>query len=539
MADIDSSSILLCRRCENTISTKHPLSSTSVMEQLREGCQDSELLRAESTKRVLQDLKAKLLEYDSEISMLETTLSLLRNARNELKHSLSVHQSLFSPIRRLPIEILQAIFREACDIAIFPYQPTYSDLVTTSGTPLRLSSVCNHWRSVCLSTSELWTFHFVNMNLRHLPDSLRKLLSCYSNRSNSRLYTLSSSAITITDTRYREVEGGFREPRAALPELLDPFGTPLSLTRCHRIILNAGACFVPPILPSSLPALESVYISDYLEVTDDGLEVSRIFKNAPNLRELRLASVDIGMLDLPFHQIRTLWLQSGFYHCWNATSLLKQFTNLQHLTFFDDGIDVDPSVVSAPINIQSLCLFWAYNIPGIFTRFAFPCLTTLEVVDYGRRLPEYLVYRVNIESQYILYNIDVTSMIPSLSGLRELVLRNVVILCADVVRILDATQVLASLSIVERHEPQLVTITERLLTKLSDTERSLIRLEHVELVWAAENPVDEGAVMRVMDSRVGILKSAVVRVRGGGGLGKRTLGRMQSLRKRGLSISLF
>ncbi len=130
-------------------------------------------------------------------------------------------------------------------------------------------------------------------------------------------------------------------------------------------------------------------------------------------------------------------------------------------------------------------------------------------------------------------------MIPSLSGLRQLVLRNVMILYADVVRILEATEELASLSIVEHREPQFVMITEQLLRQLTDADGLLSRLEHIELVWAAENPVDEGAIMKVMDSRVGVLNSAVVGVRGGGELGKATLERMQSLRRQGLKISLF
>ncbi len=108
-----------------------------MVETVREGVQVSGL-HAESIGRAIHDLEAKLSEYDSEISALETTLSLLRDARNDLKHSLLAHRSLVSPIRRLPIEILQAIFRDACDIDIFPYEPTYGDLATTSGTPLRL-----------------------------------------------------------------------------------------------------------------------------------------------------------------------------------------------------------------------------------------------------------------------------------------------------------------------------------------------------------------------------------------------------------------
>ncbi|PBK64120.1 hypothetical protein ARMSODRAFT_918601 [Armillaria solidipes] len=543
MADLKVSPTFICQRCKNILSIEYPSISDSMMEEVREGGQVSEL-HAEPIGRAIHDLEAKLSECDSEISALETTLLLLRNARNDLKHSLLAHRSLVSPIRRLPIEILQAIFRDACDIDIFPYEPTYGDLVTTSKTPLRLSSVCSHWRSVCLSTSELWTFHFVNLYLHHLPESFRQLLSCYSNRSNSRRFTISSSTMSgsnIVDQRYHGVEESFLQPRA-LHKLFDPYNTPLDLTRCHRIILDANNDFIPPILPPSLPALEFVYINEYFEATDGGPEVSQMLKSAPKLRELHLASMYIEMLDLPFHQIRTLWLQSCFLRWpWMMTSFLNQFTSLQHLTFFDDGIEVDPSMISVSINIQSLHLFWAYNIPGIFTRLSFPCLTILELAaDHGRQLPQRFVYQVrNTESQYILRDVDVTFMIPSLSGLRQLVLRNVVILFADVVRILEVTEELASLSIVEHHEPQFVTITEQFLGQLGDAEGFLSRLEHIELVWAAENPVDEGAIMNVMGSRVGVLNSAVVGVRGGGELRKATLERMQSLRRQGLKISLF
>ncbi|KAK0197903.1 hypothetical protein F5146DRAFT_1116884 [Armillaria mellea] len=541
MADLKVSTTFISQRYKNMPSIKYPSISDSMMEEVREGGQVSEL-HAESIQRVIHNLEAKLLEYESEISALETALSLLRNARNDLKHSLLAHRSLVSPIRRLPIEILQAIFRDACDIDIFPYEPTHGDLATSSRTPLRLSSVCRHWRSVCLSTSELWTFHFVNLDLYHLPDSLRQLLSCYISRSNSRLFTIGSSNMSnIVDQRYPSVRNDFYQPRA-LHKLLDPSDTPLDLTRCYRIILDANNHFIPPILPPSLPALESAYISEYHENTHDGPEVSRMLKSAPKLRELHLASVYVENLDLPFHQICTLWVQSCFSRqAWTMAPFLNQFTNLQHLTLFNEGIEVDPSAVSVPINIQSLHLIWAYKIPGVFTRLSFPCLTILELAaDYGRQLPQHFAYQVrSTESQCILHDVDVTSMIPSLSGLRQLVLRNVVIPYADVVRILEATEELASLSIIEHREPQFATITEQLLGQLSDAQGLLSRLEHIELVWSAENLVDEGAIMRVMDSRVGVLNSAVVGVRGGGELGKATLERMQSLRRQGLEISLL
>lgn len=114
----------------------------------------------------LSDLSSDLEIYDKEISRLKALLISLENQRAETEAYEKDFQSLLSPIRKLPIDILEHVFLQFCISA-----KGFSSLPL--GAPaLILSSVCTHWRSTCLSGSELWSYIAVDTTYAGFSDAV-------------------------------------------------------------------------------------------------------------------------------------------------------------------------------------------------------------------------------------------------------------------------------------------------------------------------------------------------------------------------------
>ncbi|KAJ7744668.1 hypothetical protein B0H16DRAFT_1559787 [Mycena metata] len=102
----------------------------------------------------------ELARYDTEIERLERTLSKLKSDRALLKSYLEGCQSVFSPVRRLPSELLVEIF-DSCPIGSDRFSPTTpveeeEDRIS-QGHLVRLSQVCSWWHNVVMKTPRLWS----------------------------------------------------------------------------------------------------------------------------------------------------------------------------------------------------------------------------------------------------------------------------------------------------------------------------------------------------------------------------------------------
>ncbi|KAK0449616.1 uncharacterized protein EV420DRAFT_779420 [Desarmillaria tabescens] len=116
----------------------------SILNVLRAG---SSLSEATTDKLSLLDSQIPL--YDAEISRVEGVLVALKASKTAIRDCMHLQQSSASPIRTLPVEILTAIFEDACCTSSAGSEPFIP--------PTVLTSVCSHWRKVCLSRSILWT----------------------------------------------------------------------------------------------------------------------------------------------------------------------------------------------------------------------------------------------------------------------------------------------------------------------------------------------------------------------------------------------
>ncbi|KAJ7634595.1 hypothetical protein FB45DRAFT_1056605 [Roridomyces roridus] len=109
------------------------------------------------------ELKAFLAEPLLQMKCLENKITGMRQAlnklleeREELQTYLHAHTALFSPIRRMPADVMQEIFL-AC-------LPTHRNCVMdVSEAPLLLGRICSAWRTLSLATPRLWSsLHIVD-----------------------------------------------------------------------------------------------------------------------------------------------------------------------------------------------------------------------------------------------------------------------------------------------------------------------------------------------------------------------------------------
>ncbi|KAJ7697841.1 hypothetical protein B0H17DRAFT_912889, partial [Mycena rosella] len=91
----------------------------------------------------------RLLDLDDEIAGLRKALDKLTKVRAGLSAYVDAHRALISPLRRLPIDIIEEIFM-AC-------LPTHRNCVMSAmEAPVLLGRICSSWRALSLSTPRLW-----------------------------------------------------------------------------------------------------------------------------------------------------------------------------------------------------------------------------------------------------------------------------------------------------------------------------------------------------------------------------------------------
>lgn len=97
---------------------------------------------------IIENARRELAECEAQIKALESRRDSLRIYTNQL-------QALFSPVRKIPGEILQHIFDDCCDVAVV--QPPTAHMLTGNRPAMALSGVCSRWRRNALSLPAIWS----------------------------------------------------------------------------------------------------------------------------------------------------------------------------------------------------------------------------------------------------------------------------------------------------------------------------------------------------------------------------------------------
>ncbi|KAJ7037460.1 hypothetical protein C8F04DRAFT_1257025 [Mycena alexandri] len=107
---------------------------------------DEEVLEIQ---RLLVEPLSRLKGIDDKIAELQKTIGKLTQERDSVSTYVEAHKALISPLRRLPLDIIQEIFI-AC-------LPTHRNCVMSAVEgPVLLGRICSLWRTVSLSTPRLW-----------------------------------------------------------------------------------------------------------------------------------------------------------------------------------------------------------------------------------------------------------------------------------------------------------------------------------------------------------------------------------------------
>ncbi|KAJ6458879.1 hypothetical protein C8R47DRAFT_1081544 [Mycena vitilis] len=107
---------------------------------------DQELLEIQA---LLVEPSVRIIHLDDGIAELQKAIDKLAQERDGLGAFVKAHKALVSPVRRLPLDIIQEIFL-AC-------LPTHRNCAMSSKEPpVLLGRICSSWRAISLSTPRLW-----------------------------------------------------------------------------------------------------------------------------------------------------------------------------------------------------------------------------------------------------------------------------------------------------------------------------------------------------------------------------------------------
>ncbi|KAI3616068.1 hypothetical protein WG66_013836 [Moniliophthora roreri] len=134
-------------------------------------------------KAVLEAEEHQMEQYDREISHLLQSLSVMQEERKDLERRIRDRRSWFSPVRKLPVEILTEIMALALlSEGGYSLDIHYED--QTQAAPLHLSHVSSHWRTIVTGTPYLWSS--LSVDVFQAKSHHHSLIELFIERSNGR-----------------------------------------------------------------------------------------------------------------------------------------------------------------------------------------------------------------------------------------------------------------------------------------------------------------------------------------------------------------
>ncbi|KAL1753500.1 hypothetical protein FB107DRAFT_191142, partial [Schizophyllum commune] len=109
----------------------------------------------QSTQALIQSWRAKEAALEAEVRALQAALTQKSAQLEDVRGRIHLHRGRLSPLRSLPLEVMQHIFRLALPT-------THNALLSPDEPPILFTRVCRAWRDVALGTPELWaSIHIV------------------------------------------------------------------------------------------------------------------------------------------------------------------------------------------------------------------------------------------------------------------------------------------------------------------------------------------------------------------------------------------
>ncbi|KAK0216466.1 hypothetical protein EDD85DRAFT_995907 [Armillaria nabsnona] len=321
----------------------------------------------DSINTQIQILDTEAQSRAKEVAEIESVLQRLQQEHDHTVTDLCRKQSLLSPIRQLPSDILLHIFGLATDDGEH----------CLSSPPFIFRSVCYTWRVLVLSSPTL----FSNVDIKISEYSHGKY-TAYNPKQHVPICTALSLSGGCPLNISIKGSGATQEAWEFIAEYVAP-----TSNRWKSLYLSVHD---PEIIVSlskisgRLPLLESLDFTFYnprpIKHFDEAL--SSIFCSAPLLHTVKIRGDVFSELSLPLHQLTNLDLDLMRHGCrhsgrYSFYDCITQGTKLESFAFCDTYSDAQPLPEITRPNIRQLSL--GYSIPPGLKYCTFPEMTELKL----------------------------------------------------------------------------------------------------------------------------------------------------------------
>ncbi|KAJ7453175.1 hypothetical protein FB451DRAFT_672798 [Mycena latifolia] len=287
-------------------------------------------------------------ELEPHITSIDEEMAFLSRRREALLQSLNVHQSIVSPIRRLPSEILGEIFA-------FSVHSTYyfQDIAEVSGplshqAPWVLTRVCRRWAKVSLENPALWSMVFLDLDRLGERGAV----------SMTKLWLARSKDLCLTLKIFHDSDALGRVGLDSHPVLSTVMQHSERWEHAY-ISISLPLLFQLATIRGRLPALNTLTISANIEALEDMRRdalFQTTFAEAPRLTALCASFWDDRLLRSPF---AVRWpqltrLSTTFTSNTEALSILQQLSNIVECRLQCEEQDVLPADGIHVIRLQHL-----------------------------------------------------------------------------------------------------------------------------------------------------------------------------------------
>ncbi|KAK7449789.1 hypothetical protein VKT23_013265 [Stygiomarasmius scandens] len=305
-------------------------------------------------RQICTEHSQDLNRINAQIERLQESLHAITLKRDVLQSQLSSLQSVTSPLRTFPAEILQSVFMHCLEL--FP-------IISARESPLLLTQICSRWRSIAIDTPALWTsIHIALVGARHPFESydstcnaIRECLQTFLSRSNSLPLNVSlcsgfspgpyNEDIVREVNRTLEILLRYRRqwkyvnlqlPAQCMDSVEHLKGEDLLNLETAVIDFSGGIVFPPPSQPSWSPFLE----------------------NTPRLHDLSIGAGDPTVMrklarGVSWTQLTCLFIgfcywETSMQHLEDIAYMLKCCDNLEECCITLPGCDLEGFPPTAP-----------------------------------------------------------------------------------------------------------------------------------------------------------------------------------------------
>ncbi|KAJ7890354.1 hypothetical protein B0H13DRAFT_877524 [Mycena leptocephala] len=225
--------------------------------------------------------RMQVVDLTHEIEETKRRLEELTRKRDELTEYIDAHLALVSPVRRLPEDVVRAIF-----MACMP--SARNAVMSPTDSPLLLSRICSAWRQLALSTPQLWaSLHIVVL----MPPKLEELtqnVTAWLSRSG--IVPLSISLVLSQPYTFAGL------PDDEIQRLLSSLAALSRRWKKIRMVVPSFLSFEPLAHLSSedFPLLQTVSVGTTYDFVDDLSGAASPWRSLPFLTAPALRSVSIS-----------------------------------------------------------------------------------------------------------------------------------------------------------------------------------------------------------------------------------------------------